>query len=212
MYRYLTDKKLRSELRSQAESIIYSAQKLLAKTATFSFKLIGSGETRLMMVNGKNNSVDLDYNLYIQRDKENLVYQPGELKRRFMSAIQNVCGRGIKVSDSSSVITCHYGKVCGYVFSIDFAVYVSDDKGFQYKLIADKSAQPVRYEWNQVPKSKGFESKFRKLKQEGFFEDIKGRYLEKKNANLKQGSPKASFSLLIETVNELVQEHHISQW
>ncbi len=208
MYKYTENKELRNKLRLYCEEIIISMQDLLCEYFTFSFKLIGSGETRLMMINGKNNSIDLDYNLIIQRDKKQLIGSPNKIKSLFMDALKKSCGNEVKVSDSTSVITCKVGKVAGYNFSFDIAIFVEGNDGFLYKLVNDKNLNQSRYIWNKVPQSRNFSYNFTMLKRDGYWENIKQLYLKKKNYYLSRQSDKQSFSILIETVNELLQKFY----
>lgn len=210
MFRYIQDKELRNSLREYCEDKIISVQKQLKDFFTFSFKLIGSGDNRLMMINGKNNSIDLDYNLVIQRDKKQLIGDPKRIKILFVDAFRKVCGKSVKVSDSTSVITCVIGPYQEFSFSFDVAIMIDGNNGYLYKIINDKTASQSRYIWNQVPKSKNFEYKFSVLKQKGYWNDIKELYLSKKNNNLRKHIDKTSFSVLIETVNEIIQSYHLN--
>ena len=135
MYEYIQDKQLRGELRERCESVILIVQKLIRGYFTFSYKLIGSGDNRLMMVNGKNKAIDLDYNLVIQRDKKQLVDNPKQIKQLFMSAFKQACGNKTKVSDSTKVITCKFGNIGIYSFSLDIAIFIECNDGYIYKLI-----------------------------------------------------------------------------
>lgn len=209
MYDYIPDKELRNALRVYCEEAILALQNELKDYFTFSFKLIGSGDTRLMMINGKDNSIDLDYNLVIQRDKRQLIGDPGRIKHLFMKELKDYFGKDVKVSDSTQVITCNVGKMCGYKFSFDIAIIVDGNDGYMYKIVNDKNTTPTRYIWNKIPKSKDYEYKFTALKRMGYWEDIKKLYKAKKNNYLKRQSDIASFSILIETVNEIIQKNHI---
>ena len=209
MYSYIPDKELRNQLREFCEDIIFALQKDLKDYFTFSFKLIGSGDNRLMMINGKNNSIDLDYNLMIQRDKQQLVSYPEKIKKLFLSSLQKVCGRNVRVSDSTQVLTCTVGHIGDYYFSFDVAIFIEGNDGYIYKLINDKTTIPSRYIWNKVPQSRNFEYKFYVLKHNGYWEEIKELYKEKKNKSLSLQDGKHSFSILIETVNELIQKKKI---
>ena len=206
MHSYLLNKELRNELRAYCEEKILLLQKEVSEYFTFSFKLIGSGDNRLMTINGNKKSIDLDYNIVIQRDKKQLVGKPEQIKKIFMRVFKDVCGRDTKVSDSTQVITCKVGKIDGYDFSFDIAIFVEGNDGFIYKLINDKKTIPSRYIWNRIPSSKDFNFKFSYLKRNGHWGDIKSLYLKKKNLYLTRGSDKTSFSILIETVNEIIQK------
>lgn len=209
MYRYIEDKALRNELREFCEGKIIDLQKELKDYFTFSFKLIGSGNNRLMTINGKNNSIDLDYNLVIQRDKKQLFSNPEKIKKLFISTFQKVCGKNVKASDSTQVLTCTVGKVRNYLFSFDIAIFAEGNDGFFYKIINDKNTNPSRYIWNKVPKSRNFEYKFLTLKQLGYWEDIKNKYIKKKNTYLRSDPTKQSFSILIECLNDIIHEYNL---
>lgn len=210
MFDYIENKSLRNDLREYCEERIVALQKELKEYFTFSFKLIGSGDNRLMMINGKNNSIDLDYNLKIQRDKKQLISNPEKIKKLFLRGFQNVCEKGTKVSDSTQVITCYVGEFEEFSFSFDVAIFVEGNDGFIYKLINDKNTIPSRYIWNKIPKSKDFEYKFSSLKQMGYWQDIKDLYKRKKNLYLQRQDDRHSFSILIETVNEIIQKNKIA--
>ena len=209
MYDYIPDKQLRTDLREYCENVINSLQDELRQYFTFSFKLIGSGDTRLMMINGNNKSIDLDYNLVIQRDKKQLSGDPSQIKHLFMTSLKKILGKGVKVSDSTQVITCYVGKMYGYTFSFDIAIIMDGNDGYMYKIVNDKNAVPSRYIWNKIPKSKNFEYKFSLLKKNGYWEDIKEIYKEKKNTYLRKQSDISSFSILIETINEVIQKYNL---
>lgn len=209
MYEYINNKQIRNELRDYCERVIVSLQKELKEYFTFSFKLIGSGDTRLIMVNGNDNSIDLDYNIVIQRDKKQLVSDPSSIKHCFMQALKKVLGKNVKVSDSTQVITCYVGKVYKYTFSFDIAIIVDGNDGYMYKIVNDKNGTPIRYIWNMIPQSKDYEYKFCRLKRLGYWEEIKCIYKQKKNNYLKKQSDIGSFSILIETINAIIQNRHL---
>lgn len=209
MFRYIESKHQRTAYREYCESKIICTQKHLKDYFTFSFKLIGSGESRLMTVNGNNKKVDLDYNLILQRDKKQLIDDPKKIKHLFMDAFKNACGYKAKVSDSTQVITCFIGQLEDYDFSFDVAIMVEANDGFLYKIVNIKEKNTCRYIWNKVPESRNFEHKFLFLKRNGYWEQIKELYLRKKNINLSKQTSKQSFSILIETVNEIIQTNHI---
>lgn len=206
MYKYIEDKKNRKILKGYCEEKILFLQQMLREYFTFSFKLIGSGETRLMTVNGKDNSIDLDYNLILQRDKKQLISSPKKIKTLFINSLQKICGSFVKISNSTQAITCNVGEFEGYNFSFDIAIFVEGNDGLLYKLVNDKNTNPSRYIWNKIPLSKDFNYNFTLLKRLGYWKEIKELYLRKKNHYLSRHSNKKSFSILIETVNELMQK------
>ncbi len=61
-----------AEVKEQAMwcvNIIHQVQKELSEYFTFDFRLIGSGDRRLVTQNGEE-PFDLDYNIILQRDKQ----------------------------------------------------------------------------------------------------------------------------------------------
>ena len=197
MYVYLISKK-RKELREIVEEIILNVQKEIKPFLTFDFKLIGSGASGLITINPNNPSYDLDYNLIIKKDKIGLLSDPRKIKELFYNTFRE-CGKGIVrvLENSKSVITCKTLNTSDLTFSFDIAIMYEENDGFFYKIVFDKPRQS--YYWNKVRNSKKIEEKFLKLKRDGYFQEIKKLYLNKKNTT----KNKASFSLLLEVVNEL---------
>lgn len=200
---YLHNSSIRRELISFWDGIILDVQQKVRKLFTFSFNLVGSGKTRLITVDS-NNHIDLDYNLIIQRDKVGISDDPKELKSTIMDVFRECFSKEVHVCDSTSAITIKSNKfiIDGYKYSADFAVMFEGNDGYYYKLLFDKPNNV--YLWGRVRQSRNFGYKFSRLKEEGLWLEIKERYISKKRT-----SAKPSFSLLIETVNELCQKYGI---
>ncbi len=209
MYQYLNNRNVRNQLREHCEDKVFRLQKKLKPYFSFKFELIGSGASRLMTYNGKDNSVDLDYNLILQSDKRNLFGKPERIKRLFMDALREIYGSNAKVEDSTQVITCKVGRLCGYDFSFDAAILANREKAGLCKIVDDKKDGKQTYVWNKVKGSEYFAEKFRLLKEMHYWEEIKERYLKKKNDNLSKHRDISSHSVLIETVNEIMHEKGI---
>ncbi|MFA7157315.1 MAG: hypothetical protein WC123_06475 [Bacilli bacterium] len=207
MYKYLQNNYIRTNLMNLCSKIIINVQDQLREYFTFSFNIVGSGKSKLIMTDS-NGKADLDYNIVIQRCNQEFINDPKNIKNLFMQALNNIAPQYElkKISDSKSVITTYCGKQDGINFSFDIAILIDGNDGFIYKLVADKS-DTIRYIWNKVPKSKDFDYKYVYLKQNGYWADIKKIYEIKKNDN---PTEKPSFSLLIETINEIIQINHIN--
>lgn len=201
-YIYLYSKETRAGLNDFCIKRINEVQKLLNEHLTFQYFLIGSGYTKLLTVNGNSRCVDLDYNLVIQSCSKDLIERPAHLKRLFVDAFKNVLSEfdNVKVHNSTSVVTSYIGNLLGYRFSFDCAVMVEFKDGLQ-KLVRNGANS---YSWCKIRKSQDFQRRFRKIRKK-HLEELKGRYLNKKN----KFSSKDSFSLLLEAVSELEQKYEI---
>ena len=199
-----------TELNKWCLSIIHKVQHLLKDYFTFDIRLIGSGEKRLVAQN-ENECFDLDYNLIIQRDKQDLISSPKAIKDLFTDAFnevlnQNVKGRH-KVRNSTSVLKDEIIEKDKLVFKFDVAILVKADDDCYYKIIADKNYNPPRYLWNKVKDSKNYLDRFSIIKQQlKDFGVFKKRYLELKNMHLSRNDQVESFSIFLETLNEFEQK------
>jgi len=210
MFQYIDDKEIRSELRSACEEIITSIQKsFLRDYFTFEFKLIGSGETRLITQNGDTGYFDLDYNFILQKDKQDLISNPQRIKELFIRAFNQTNPKlGFKpANNSTSVITSRLVIGNRLYFSFDVAILCEGNNGNYYKIIYDK--QTGRYLWNEIKHSRNYQEKFSALKRMGYWTEIKSLYLQKKNFYLSRYDNRNSFSILLETLNELCDRHGV---
>ena len=210
MYSYVEDKEIRGELRTACESIITNVQKsFLRNYFTFQFKLIGSGDTRLITQNGNNGNFDLDYNLILQKDKQGLINNPKKIKELFIDAFNQVNPElGFKpANNSKSVITSRLVIDNRLYFSFDVAILCEGNNGNYYKIIYDKYSN--RYLWNEVKSSRGYQEKLIILKRSGKWQEIKDLYLQKKNMHMRRDDGIESFSILLETLNELCSRYGI---
>ncbi|MCQ2801524.1 MAG: hypothetical protein MJ222_02560 [Bacilli bacterium] len=205
-YEFINKSETRTKLLRYCESNIIKLQKNLSEYFTFQFSLIGSGSTRLLMVNGNDNHIDFDYNLVLKRYDPNLLKQPSKIRELFMKEIQKVFGsqKDLKKANSTSVISTYLGNLYGYKFSIDFAIMYEDKNGAYQKLIFDKNSN--KFIWNIVPKSNHFMDKFLKARQLAGMLELKEIYKDKKNKYINDQNKK-SFAILLETVNEILDKY-----
>jgi hypothetical protein len=106
-------------------------------------------------------------------------------------------------SNSTSVITSKLLLNGKLKFSFDVAIMIEGNNGNLYKLSFDKISG--RYLWNEVKKTKNASAKFKSIKDEGYWDDFKERYLHNKNLHLKRNEKTPSFSVFLETLNEYFQ-------
>lgn len=204
MYR-LVDQKTCKTLRIKCEEILRGVQNELKNYFTFQFLLIGSGERKLVTQND-NGVFDFDYNLIIMRDKKGLINEPKRIKDLFLQAF-NKTNPDLGFSfpeNSTSVITSKLKLNNEIHFSFDCAIMCEGNNGNMYKIVFDK---PDRYIWNEIKNTKDFNAKYRFLKSQGEFENIKELYLAKKNDYLSRRIQRTSFAILSETVNEIMQNY-----
>lgn len=202
MYKYVSKKEIR-DIREYCEEIIKKIQKSQLKDfLTFSFYLIGSGKTNLITINGDNGTYDLDYNLILQKDKADLFSKPQKIKELFSKEFDKERNNFNikKIENSSSVITLKFKDKKA---NVDIAILRKNNNGNYSKIIYDKNKN--RYIWNEIKCSKNYQDNINLIKQQMCWNEVRDRYLFKKNSYLRQNKNISSFSILLETINEVMQ-------
>ena len=202
MYKYVSKKEIRY-IREYCEEIIKKIQKSKLKDfLTFSFYLIGSGKTNLITINGDNGTYDLDYNLILQKDKEDLFSKPQKIKELFSKEFDKERNNFNikKIENSSSVITLKFKDKKA---NVDIAILRKNNNGNYSKIIYDKNKN--RYIWNEIKCSKNYQDNINLIRQQMCWNEVSDRYLFKKNSYLRQNKNISSFSILLETINEVMQ-------
>lgn len=202
-YRFAEQKKV-TELNKWCREILYDVQKEVAEYFTFDIRLIGSGDKRLVTQNS-DESFDLDYNIILQKDKKGLLDAPRQIKNIFISSFDKVLRKYVNgyahTSDSTSVVTVKIIQNKTIKFSFDVAIIVEGNDGYFYRLTNDKISG--RYIWNRVKNSANYFEKYQKIKEKGLFPKFKQRYLDLKNMHLSKQDGVKSFSIFLETLNEV---------
>lgn len=202
MYKYVSKKEIR-DIREYCEEIIKKIQKSQLKDFfTFSFYLIGSGKTNLITINGDNGTYDLDYNLILQKDKADLFSKPQKIKELFSKEFDKERNNFNikKIENSSSVITLKFKDKKA---NVDIAILRKNNNGNYSKIIYDKNKN--RYIWNEIKCSKNYQDNINLIRQQMCWNEVRDRYLFKKNSYLRQNKNISSFSILLETINEVMQ-------
>ena len=204
MYDYVYDKQELKELKSACETIIKNVQRSWLKDYfTFQFILIGSGSNNLITQNGKNCEFDLDYNFILQKDKQGLINNPKKIKELFIKAFNEVNpDLGFKPAENStSVITSKliYGN--RLFFSFDVAILCEGNNGNYLKIVRNKTTG--QYYWNEVRHSRNYQTKIKTIKDVGKWNQLREKYLDLKNSHLSNRKDVASFSILIQAINEI---------
>lgn len=171
--------------------------------------MIGSGNINLVTKNGENGEYDLDYNLVIQKDKNNLCSNPKRIKELFINAFNEQNSKlGFKQSENSrSVITVKLVQDNRLCFSFDVAVLFKGNNGNYMKIIFNKRTKV--YYWNEIKNSQNYQTKIAKVKENNLWNEVRKLYLCKKNFYLKKNKEISSFSVLLETLNEICERNRI---
>lgn len=204
MYQFVTDKEELRELKNACETIIKNVQKSwLKEYFTFQFVLIGSGSKNLITKNGENGEYDLDYNFILQKDKQGLANNPKKIKELFIQAFNEANpGLGFKPAENStSVITSKLVYEQRLYFSFDVAILCEGNNGNYLKIRRNK--QNNQYYWNEEKHSRNYQSKIKAIKDADKWNQLRDRYLELKNMYLSRQEDIASFSVLIQAINEI---------
>ena len=91
-------------------------------------------------------------------------------------------------------------------FSFDVAIIKKNPNGNYMRLVHNKSWN--QYTWNEVPNSHQVKDKADEIKEEGLWQEVRDRYLEKKNMYLSwQDRNHPSFVVYVEAVNEVYNRY-----
>ena len=167
------------------------------------FYLVGSGAKNLVTQN-ENEPFDLDWNLEIYNLSE-----PSKNAEWLKTTIMNFLNKILKdthfsnCQDSTSVITSRWKTNDGLRFSFDIAILVENSNGTFCRMIHDKFMN--RYYFEEIPYSKNVYDKMDELKENGWWQEIRDTYLEKKNMYLSRFDRvyHPSFNVFVETINEV---------
>ena len=185
------------------EEVFREIQKELKKKngLTFSFALVGSAK-RNLVVRHHNKGFDCDYQLYLQRNKQELSAE--KIKKLLIKKFdEKMPSEFDYCEDSTSSITIKkkITKQSKIEFSYDIVIMdLYEDAS--YILRKNGSGQ---YVWNQLPDFTSFEDDYRQIGGADMWEDLRQCYYDKKIAK-NNGSPKykdkKSFQLLHQAVKE----------
>ena len=210
MYHYLDDKEFESKMRQKCGEIMQDLCHILREDYDIgaTFYLVGSGARNLITQNN-NESVDLDYNLEILRC--DCLDECRKLKEKIRKAFNDaLCLNGWgDCEDSMSSLTTETrqfksGNKTG--FRMDVCITKRESNGKYHRLIHEKNGHVLldRYYWNTAPNSNNLKEKVNYIKKSGEWQEVRERYLEKKNMYLKRNDHNhPSFICYIETINEV---------
>ena len=188
--------------------IINQVQDLVREHFTFNFYFIGSTDRNMITQDIRSNiGFDFDVNIEVNDDEEN--YQPGEIRKIIRLALDQVARKYgyVYTEDSTRVLTTKFvdKKNSRIKHSCDFAIVNNCNDGRQQYIRFNKSTNS--YSWEYQPKGFiGLETKADWLKKNGYWQDVRDYYIEKKNNNT--NPDKKSRSLYAETINEIYQRYN----
>lgn len=178
------------------------------KNISAQFTLVGSGARNMVTRNG-NGPYDLDYNLEIIKASDEYWNNLRKLKDTVRVLLDKAEGLNCfsNSQDSTSCLTAllHFNDEPKVQFKFDVAIVARNKKGTLCRLIHNKNAYYIggdQYVWNEIPNSKDIKSKVEIIKKQGYWLDVREKYVELKNIYLsKQDKNHPSFVCYIEAVN-----------
>ena len=185
------------------EEVFRKIQKELKKKngLTFSFALVGSAK-RNLVVRHHNKGFDCDYQLYLQRNKQELSAE--KIKKLLIKKFdEKMPSEFDYCEDSTSSITIKKKITQQSKIEFSYDIVIMDlYEDASYILRKNGSGQ---YVWNQLPDFTSFEDDYRQIEGADMWENLRQCYYDKRIAK-NNGSPKykdkKSFQLLHQAVKE----------
>lgn len=204
-FKYVTRKKA-APYKKELIEIIKKVQDHVRDMFTFQFTFIGSSKRNMITYDPTaNKGFDFDVNIEVNDDNEK--YTPDKIRNTLRDAL-NCVVRDYGYSyceDSTRVLTikCINRFQSRIVHSCDFAI-VRARVGRQQYIRYNK--QDDTYTWEfQKQQYHELEKREEALKKKGFWDEVLGIYLDKKNSNMNHD--KHSRALYAETINECYKRH-----
>lgn len=204
-FKYVS-KKDAAKIRSELTAIITKVRNSVENDFHFQFKYIGSSSRNMITYDQKSNiGFDFDVNLEVNYDDQK--YGPKKIKHILINAFDKIIkSHGYdKCENSTRVITI---KKIDYsrsriIHSCDFAIvhnYTNNlgEKCQQYIRFNKKNKN---YTWEMQTSEYNTEEKADWLKDNNHWQEVRERYIEKKNCNTDKF--KKSRSLYAETINDI---------
>lgn len=212
MYHFeFVSKERRAPVKNGLISMIQETQALLRNDLPFRYYFVGSDRRDMVTCDPTTNTgYDFDVNLELQGDGGPKA--PDQIKAKFIQALNQTARKyGYSYAeDSTRVITIKFKdrQNARVLHSCDFAIVrnYTDEKGRTYREYIHFNKKQSRCSWKQRPNPQNkLIQKAQWIKEHGYHEEMRKRYLKKKNHNL--GLCKHSRSLYAEAVHETCQKH-----
>ena len=185
------------------EEVFRKIQKELKKKngLTFSFALIGSAK-RNLVVRHHNKGFDCDYQLYLQKNKQELSAE--EIKKLLIEKFDEKMPNEFDYcEDSTSSITIKKKITEQSEIEFSYDIVIMDLHEDASNILRKNGSG--QYVWNQLPDFTSFEDDYRQIKGANMWEDLRQCYYYKKIAKNNGSSKykdKKSFQLLHQAVKE----------
>lgn len=172
--------------------------------------LVGSTKRNLVLIG--NEGFDMDYQLRFDRMPIEYLKNAKAMKdlfREYFNKANRELGLGLTdCEDSTHVLTMKKiinGKID---YSYDIAILRLDDCGQYVILKNEKHVSKEDYHYVQLPQCENFNKKYKKVKTAQAWRLVRQKYKDKKAKyqNVNRDNRPASFSLLSQVVNEVVQQ------
>lgn len=210
MYHFeFVSRNVRKPVKKELIEIINLVQDEVRDDFTFRFDFIGSDPLNLVTCDFSSNvGFDFDVNIRVNDDEEN--YSAEEIKHILMNAFNKILQKynyGYDYcEDSTRVFTikvkdCDDSKI---LHSCDFAVVYDCEDGRQQYIRFNKAQNSYYWEYQPEEYYK-LPDKIEWIKENGLWQDLRERYLNKKNNNF--NLQKKSRSLRAEAINEIYNEN-----
>ena len=165
------------------------------------YRLVGSAK-RNLVIEHHNKGFDLDYQIIFYesiqpKSSKELI----EIKNRFRNIFNDfLVNKGYNYADdSTSAITIKYPDDSKIINSYDVVLLSPENDGFY--VFKYQNEEKTIMNLVKVKNSLSFQNNYKKIKGSNMWSLLREKYKYKKNNNEKQ---KKSFSLLIESVNEIL--------
>ena len=177
--------------------------KVKEKGITFTYRLVGSAK-RNLVIRHHNKGFDCDYQIFIQRNNNNL--SPKDIKLLFKSVIDDVCvADGFEACENSTssltikMVDKSQSKVrVGY----DVVILQETDEGLKILRCQNKGTKKESFVFELLPDMTNMSAKLAKIKGKNQWNKLRELYYNKK---INYNSEKKSFQLLNEAINEVLQ-------
>lgn len=200
-FHYVTKREAR-EARDEFEEIIHKAQDLLRDKFTFRYWFIGSSSRNMITYDYKSN-VGYDFDINVEINDEENTFSAKKLRSDLRQALDRAASPlGYKYcEDSTRVLTLKKvdTKNARIMRSCDIAIINIHSAGQEY--IHYNKKQKV-YSWKDQPiPDDELEQKAEWLRKNGYWQDVRKYYIQKKNKN--ENPNKRSRSLYAEAVSDV---------
>lgn len=212
MYHFeFVSKNQRAPIKHDLTAIITEVQNLLRNEFTFRYDFVGSDKSNMVTYDPKTN-IGFDFDVNIEVNDKECHFTAEEIKTKLILAFNKVTRKyGYDYAENSTrVITIKYKdrQNSKILHSCDFAIvnnYV-DDKGFKHQEYIRYNKKQNSYSWVEQPKGYYMlPEKEAWIKNNGYQEEMRDLYLNKKNYNRDQH--KHSRSLYAEAVHAVCKKH-----